>query len=917
MRALSLAPLIAGTVCLLLAGAGRAQTALTTEQLAILQNLSPEQQAALFDAIQSGTLGEPSPTTGLPPTLPGEVPFPGAVQTEELPPEIQELLEEPRIEGGDTIVVKTTFKEELDPDDIKDFLADANLARLLGSRAMRVSKRGVLELPGVASIPLAGLSAEEVAIRLSSEPLLEPLDIEVTILPLSPTGAAALEPFGYALFEAEDDVFGMAPAPYVPVPRDYIIGPGDVVKVQLYGNENYEIDLIVNQDGTINFPRLGPRPVAGLTFGELKDEIERRVKEQLIGTLASVTLGELRSIRVFVVGDVKQPGAYTLSGLSRVTNALFASGGITEIGSLRQIQLKRSGRLVQTLDLYDLLLRGDTSNDAQLQSGDVVLIPPARMQIGVDGEVKRPAIYELKNERTVEEVIELAGGLLPTADTASVQLERITPEGRRRVETLALAVQGDLQLALEAGDLVRVFPVIEEVEDAVFLGGHVTRPGSYEWKPGMTITDLLPSDVVLKPMADLGYVLIRREQGVDRQIVVLSADLRGAQQQPGSAADTVLQNRDRVTVFELGVTRSAAVARILAELEAQATSERPLQAVKISGQVRAPGTYPLESDMRVSDLLRAGGGLNAAAFGRDAELTRYVVDERGQRQTRLRRLDLAAIRAGDESADVLLVPYDYVNIKEIPEWEEQIEVEILGEVMFPGVYPVTRGESMTSVLARAGGLTDLAFPEGSVFTRRTLQEREAQQIEDLANRLESDLVALALQAASAPGSRAQQAYGLGQSLLEQLRASTPTGRLVIDLPAILDAPGDPELDIALRDGDRLLIPPRAQEITVLGEVQYATSHLFDSSMSRNNYIDLSGGTSTNADRKRIYVVRANGAVVASGGSRWFRGRGGRIYPGDTIVVPLDTDRLPQLQQWSAITQIIYNLAIAVAAVNSF
>jgi protein involved in polysaccharide export with SLBB domain len=916
MRAFSVASLIAGTVCLLLAGAGRAQTALSTEQLSILQNLSPEQQAALFEAIQSGTLGQPPPTGGLP-TLPGEVPFPGPVEAQELTPEMQELLEEPRIEGGDTIVVRTAFKEELDPDEIKDFLADANLARLLGSRAMRVSKRGVLELPGVASVPLAGLSAEEVAIRLSSERLLDILDIEVTILPLSPTGAAALEPFGYALFDTEDDVFGMAPAPFLPVPRDYVIGPGDVVKVQLYGNENYEIDLIVNQDGTINFPRLGPRPVAGLTFGQLKDDIERRVSEQLIGTLASVSLGELRSIRVFAVGDVKRPGAYTVSGLSRVTNALFASGGTTEIGSLRQIQLKRNGRLVQTLDLYDLLLRGDTSDDAQLQSGDVVLIPPAKIQVGVDGEVKRPAIYELKNERTLADVIELAGGLLPTADTSSIQLERITSGGRRRVETLSIAEPVDLQLALAPGDLVRVFPVIEEVEDAVFLDGHVTRAGSYEWTAGMTITDLLPSDAVLKPFADLGYVLIRRERGVDRQVVILSADLRAAQLQPGSEADVVLQNRDRLTVFELGVTRSASVAAILAELEAQATSDQPLQAVKISGQVRAPGSYPLESGMRVSDLLRAGGGLNAAAFSREAELTRYVVDERGQRQTRLRQLDLAAIRAGDESADVVLVPYDYVNIKEIPEWEEQIEVEVLGEVMFPGVYPVTRGESMTSVLARAGGLTDLAFPSGSVFTRRTLQERETQQIEDLANRLESDLVALALQAASAPGSRAQQAYGLGQSLLEQLRSSTPTGRLVIDLPAILNAPGDPELDIALRNGDTLLIPPRAQEITVLGEVQYTTSHLFDSSLSRTNYIDLSGGMSTNADKKRVYVVRANGAVVASGRSRWFRGRGGQIYPGDTIVVPLDTDRLPQLQQWSAITQIIYNLAIAVAAVNSF
>ena len=322
--------------------------------------------------------------------------------------------------------------------------------------------------------------------------------------------------------------------------------------------------------------------------------------------------------------------------------------------------------------------------------------------------------------------------------------------------------------------------------------------------------------------------------------------------------------------------------------------------------------------MRVSDLLRAGGGLDPSAFAKAAELTRYRRSATDERETQLIDIDLEALRAGVVEADIILQPYDFLSIREIPEWQDQIEVDLLGEVRFPGVYAARRGETLGSVIQRAGGLTSDAFPAGVVFSRETLKEREAEQIEQLTRRLESDLASLSLKAANDPqgGFRSQEASSLGQGLLERLRSTEPTGRLVIDLDRVLASVGDPLNDIELRDGDRLMVPTRAQEVTVLGEVQYSTSHFFDPDLGRDGYISLSGGTTVNADKKRIYVVRANGAVQAGSRSRWFT-RGGRIEPGDTVVVPLDTDRLPSLTQWASITQIVYNLALAAAAVNSF
>jgi polysaccharide biosynthesis/export protein len=450
------------------------------------------------------------------------------------------------------------------------------------------------------------------------------------------------------------------------------------------------------------------------------------------------------------------------------------------------------------------------------------------------------------------------------------------------------------------------------------LEGFVHRPGPVPWRTGMRISDVLGSIDELRPNADAHYVLIRRERGANRQIDVLSVDLGEVLAARGSSADVELMPRDRVIVFELAPGRERVIRPIIDELRLQSGLDRPTELVRIEGRVKVPGEYPLEPGMTVSSLLRAGGNLDASAFGGKAELARYEVGGDGTRQTELVAIDLASVLRGDPAADVTLRPFDYLLIKETPNWTDQESVTLLGEVKFPGTYPVRRGETLHQVLDRAGGLTAYAFPQGSAFTRVELREREQKQLDMLRERLRSDLASMALQAAAVNQAGASQALGASSdSLLNQIQTAKAVGRLVIDLPGLLEEDAGSTKDIVLRNGDLLVVPKLKQEVTVIGEVQSNTSHLYTAALRTNDYVALSGGTTRRADSGRTYVVRADGSVVAQGGSMFSRSQGAAIQPGDTIVVPFDAERLPPLPFWTSVTQILYNLAISVAAVNSF
>jgi protein involved in polysaccharide export with SLBB domain len=329
----------------------------------------------------------------------------------------------------------------------------------------------------------------------------------------------------------------------------------------------------------------------------------------------------------------------------------------------------------------------------------------------------------------------------------------------------------------------------------------------------------------------------------------------------------------------------------------------------------------LEEGMTIADLVRAGGGLSDAAYGGKAELTRYKVEDGETRRTDLIEVDLAQALKGDSKENIKLEPFDILSVKELSQWHTQESVALSGEVRFPGRYDIKRGETLVSVLARAGGLTPYAFPEGSVFTRDELKKREQEQMDMLADRMQTDLAAMSVAAVAAgqPGAGGTSTVQVGQYLLGQLRSQKAVGRLVIDLPGMMKERAGSSLDVILRDGDQLVVPRFQQQVTVIGEVQSTTSHLYNRDLSRDDYIALSGGVTPRADKSRIYVVHANGSVVAAGGHRWFEANGAsqKVRPGDTIVVPLDTERLPTLPFWTAVTTIIYNLSIAVVALHSF
>jgi polysaccharide export outer membrane protein len=551
-------------------------------------------------------------------------------------------------------------------------------------------------------------------------------------------------------------------------------------------------------------------------------------------------------------------------------------------------------------------------------------VPPIGVTATVYGAVRRPAIYELKNEKTAEQLVQIAGGLAPDADAALSQLERIDASRLREMRNINLNTAAGRDSEILNGDKLRVPAIRPTLENSVELSGYVFRPGAFQFRPGLRLSDVLSSFDELRENADRHYVVIRRVIPPDQKIEVISADLDRALRARGSAADPTLRPRDRIIVFDLTANRSRTVAPIIDELKLQGSATTPARIVTIFGEIRSPGVYPLEPSMHVSDLIRAGGSLQDSAYIGEAELNHYEVVDGQERQTAFREVNLAAIRNNEPGADLELKPYDILVIKKTPQWDLPGTIVLNGELRYPGRYPIHHGETLSSVLQRAGGLTDIAFDEGAVFIRDELKQREKEQLDTLSNRLQSDLAALSLEAVSTSavtngggGGNAAQALAIGQQLIQQLRNTKPVGRLVVNVHQVINGPHGGPGDVLLRNGDVLLIPKQTQEVTVLGEVQSPTSHIYRVGLSRDDYIARSGGSTQKADRKRIYIVRANGDVVGAGRSGWFRrSQNVEVRPGDTIVVPLNTERVAPLPLWTSITTIVYNLAIALLAIHS-
>lgn len=730
-----------------------------------------------------------------------------------------------------------------------------------------------------------------------------------------------LKPFGYDLFRGNPTTF--APVTEIPIPSGYTLGPGDVLRVQLWGKENQNLELPISRDGTVSFPQSGPMSVAGLSFNEASQQIRKQVSEQYIGVQASVSLGELRSMRVFVLGEARNPGSYSVSSLSTITNALYVSGGIEQTGSLRNVQHKREGKLVGTLDLYDLLLEGDSSNDNRLQPGDVIFIPSVGKRAGIKGEVYRPALYELRGENTLADLVRMAGGLTPQAYPQRINIERTNEDFLRIIAEADYTAFKGQNARIQSGDTVNISSISDITGQYVEISGAATRTGRFAWMPGMRVSSVIKNlNADLTPVADKRYAAIVRTDEKTDAISVLNVRLRKAIQNPGSGFDIPLEERDQLLVFsdagkveggEKGreFTRESLFAPVLRRLKSQATPSSPEKTIRITGPVRYPGEYPMPASRQLSDAIFVAGGLRDSAFLYNAEVARYTTDENGIGKTNILNVNLADAMAAN--GNLALQSRDRILIKSIPEFAKTSTIELQGEVRYPGEYTFRDGETLKQVIERAGGLTDNAFPTGAIFTRDKLRQLEAQRLREAEERLQGDLLGVQLEGDGLGGQSADRAQQV-KDLLEDVQSSRPVGRMVIDLAAVVS--DEDYQAIRLQDGDTLTVPTIPQSVTVFGEVQFPTSHLHQAGLTVDDYLERSGGPTRQADESRVYVVKADGSVMLPEKSRWFGSRSQQLEPGDTIIMPIDVDRLNQLELWTNVSQIVYQMALGAAAVGN-
>ncbi|NQZ82651.1 MAG: SLBB domain-containing protein [Colwellia sp.] len=803
------------------------------------------------------------------------------------------------------------------------------------------------------------------------------------------------KPFGY-------DVFANAPMTFAPtmdiaIPDDYVVGSGDTLSIQMFGKENQDHELTVSREGKVVIPELGPFSVSGLTFVEMKKSLRSAIKNKVLGVDVVITLSQLRAMRVFVLGDAYKPGPYVLSALSSITHALFSAGGINDIGSLRNIQLKRAGKLVTTLDLYDLLIKGDSSNDLMLKSGDVIFVAPVGERVTIAGEVRRPAIYELGNNENFEAIIKMAGGLLPSSYPSSTVVERYNQQNLRSLLNIDLSKAEYLNQSVKNGDYVRVMKTSELFDQSVTVIGAVSRPGKYQWQAGQRVTDLLPDiNAYLLNNADLMYSVIVRQKDVGRNIEVLQFGLFNAISDVNSADNLLLQPQDKILVFsnvevpsidittldslawtreellekekekaesdyedrlfwakygedaeavniyqeqdladetlklaaqsleeltdtrereldvdELGLfSRKRLLIPVIQQLTRQAAFGQPLQIVEVAGAVKFPGVYPLTANSQVKSLVLAAGGLLESAYLTKAEVTRSSVDQFKAKQL-LVNINLQQALNEDVVANISLQSKDRLNIHHIPAWQENHIIELRGEFLFPGKYTIKRGETLAELIVRVGGFTEFAYTDSSFFTRKGLKQLELQNIIKVSENLRSEIASKSL---TQDGSSQGIDYAQAKLLLADLTKVTPVGRLVVDVPRIMS---DESFDVTLEDGDMLYIPAKQNSVNVIGQVQVATSHIYQTGLSAFDYVNLSGGAKKQADDGRIYVIKANGAVEIPNNGNWFSQNNGELEPGDTVVVPLDSYYMEDLTLWTSVTQIVYNAAIAMKAVGIF
>ncbi|WP_045490715.1 SLBB domain-containing protein [Vibrio harveyi] len=513
-----------------------------------------------------------------------------------------------------------------------------------------------------------------------------------------------LKRFGLDLFAGSPTTF--APISDVPVPADYTVGAGDEIVIQLFGKENTTHRLRVNRAGIINFPSLGPVQVAGMTFSDVRDSLNQRVKEQMIGVRSDISLGEMRTMQVFVMGDAYKPGAYTVSALTTISQAIYYSGGFSESGALRNVQLKRNGQVIRKLDMYDLLLKGDARNDIRLLPGDVVFIGALGNTISIDGEVNRPAIYEIKPGETYKQAIQMAGGFTANAYSDQIEVKRYAAKGARDALTLNFSQSHDQQTKVKDGDAVNVLKKNEELTRYVQIEGDVRHPGYIEWKSGLRIADLFQSvDTSFNSTADVSYAVVVREINPQRDIEVYQVNLANAILSPTSKDNLKLNSRDRVLVFNrfnnedldtLADQQTVTKAKTLEQAQLQAQQEQLKEQEVMSSSVAVSSAASLEKDSKQPKIVFRGKEITKDDFEALKQNTRRTL-----------------------LAPVLLQLQQQSRLGLAP----QI-AEVFGEVKHPGRYPITPRMTISTLIEAAGGLTYNAFTINAELARTVINSKD-------------------------------------------------------------------------------------------------------------------------------------------------------------------------------------------------
>jgi polysaccharide export outer membrane protein len=753
----------------------------------------------------------------------------------------------------------------------------------------------------------------------------------------------------------------------LPVGPDYVVGPGDGLSVDLWGGVSQRLYRVVDREGRVSLPEVGPVLVSGKSLAAVQENLQQILRTQFRDVSADVSLARLRTIRVYEVGDVTNPGAYDISSLSTPLNALFVAGGPTTRGSMRILQHYRGTQLVETVDVYDLLLHGVKKDLQRLENGDTVQVPPVGPQVTIEGMVRRPAIYELRDEKTLASVLELAGGLLPTAALRHIEVQRIVAHDKETMLSVDIPDAGDVSEAtkklesfqINDGDRVRIFPIVPYNQDTIYVEGHVVRPGRYSFRPDMRVTDVISSFKDLLPEPATQYAEIIRLNSPDFHPSVESFDLAEAFANP--AQSPALYPMDTIQIFSRydfenpptvsvlgdvrlpgtyqtsgqihladavhlagGLTPDAQTAdaqvfrylsdgkfKIFSVSLGQALSGDPVEniilqprdrllihrnadavepaSVYIQGEVAKPGRYPLTTNMRVADLIRIGGSLKPGADSQTADLTKFDYSDRSKLAGQHEVIALTTALAGDSNSNVNLQNGDVLTIRQLPGWNDLgASIAVKGEVKHPGTYGIRPGEHLSSVLERAGGFGPNAYPFGAILQRAQVREMELQSQKEVILRVKDAQGSLELIPDADPKQKESKLLAIQQwqSTLDQLSSNPPVGRVTIRISSKIDRWKNTNADIEVRAGDVLVVPKRPSAVMVTGQVFNPTAVSFRPGKSARWYLEQSGGPTQSANKKAIFVIRADGSVIGSKtGLLSGLSLSAALEPGDVVVVP--------------------------------